>query len=81
MNVTLRLMVRVKYSIVDEMRKEGFVAGKLIIVGRILYWGILHVLVLRVAKRLSKNSRTWYDYGAVWMVGSCQWDAILLAVT
>ena len=79
-NVTLRLMVRVKYWIDGDMKKEGFVAGKLIIVGRITYREILHAVVLRVAKRLSKSPRNWYDYGVVWMVGSCQWDAILLAV-
>ena len=57
--VTLRSIGRVAYWIVGEMKKEGLVAGKLIILGRILYLGILHAVVLRVSKRLFKRSRTW----------------------
>ena len=45
--------------IVGEMRKEGFVAGTVIIVGRILYSGILHAVALRVAKMLCTIYRTW----------------------
>ena len=55
----LRYMVRLAYWIVGEMRKEGIVLETVIIVGRIFYWLILHVVVLRVAKRLCTSSRIW----------------------
>ena len=45
--------------IVGEMKKWGFVAGTVIIVGRILYSVILHAVVMRVAKMLCTISRTW----------------------
>ena len=57
--VTLRLMVAMASWIVGEMRKEGFVAGTVIIIGMRLDWGILHTVALRVAKILCKISRTW----------------------
>ena len=57
--VTLSSMLRVAYWIVGQMRKEGFIAGTLIIVGRILDWGILHAVALRVAKRLCMSSSNW----------------------
>ena len=41
------------------MRKEGLVSGTLIIVVRILDWGILHAVKLRVTKRLCMSSRIW----------------------
>ena len=42
--VTLRSIVRVASCIVGDMRKEGLVAGTVIIVGRRLDWGILHAV-------------------------------------
>ena len=57
--VTLRSIVRVASWIVGEMRKERLLSGTVIIVGRILKWGILHAVVLRVANRLYMISRTW----------------------
>ena len=52
-------MVRVASWIVGEMRKEGLVAGKVILVGRRLDQRILHAVVLRVAKRLCTSYRIW----------------------
>ena len=78
--VTLRSIVRVASLIVGEMRKYGFVAGTEIIIGRILYCGIFYAVALRVAKRLCTRYRTWQDDGEVWMMGSCHWAAILMAV-
>ena len=52
-------MVRVDSWIVVEMRKEGFIAGRVIIIGRIIYWVILDAVELRVAKRFCTSSRTW----------------------
>ena len=49
--------MRVAYWIVCEMSKYGIVAGTLIIVGRRLYWVILHAVALRVVKRLCTSSR------------------------
>ena len=49
----------VESLVVGETRKERFVADKVIILGRIIYWLILHEVALRVAKRLCKSSRTW----------------------
>ena len=57
--VTLRSIVRVVYWMVGEIRKERLVAGKVIIVGSILDWGILHAVALRVENRLCTSSRTW----------------------
>ena len=50
--VTLRLIARVEYWIVDEMSKEGLVSGIVILLGKRLDWGILNTVVLRVTKRL-----------------------------
>ena len=36
-SVALRSIVRVAYWIVGDMSKEGFVSGKVIIAGRIIY--------------------------------------------
>ena len=58
-SVMLRSIVMVTYLIVGEMRKEGLLAGTVIIVGRILYWLIFHAVALRFAKRLCKSSRNW----------------------
>ena len=55
----LRSMVRVVSWIVGDMRKEGFVAGTVIIIGIRLYWVISHAVALRVVKRLCTSSRTW----------------------
>ena len=44
--------MRVSSWMVGEMGKEGLVSGTLIIVGRRLYWVILHAVELRVAKGL-----------------------------
>ena len=55
----LRLIVRVAFWMVGEMKKEGLVGGTVIIVGRRLDWGILHAMALRVANRLCTSSRTW----------------------
>ena len=63
---------------VSEMRKEGLVTGTVIIVGKRLDWGILYSVELRVVNRLCTSSRTWWDAGAVWMVGSCQQASRLL---
>ena len=52
-------MVRVASWIVGEMRKEGFVAGTVIIIGRRFDWGIFHAVALRFAKMLCMKSRTW----------------------
>ena len=57
--MALILMVRVASWIVGEMRKEGFVAGTEIIIGRRFDWGILHAVALRFAKMLCMKSRTW----------------------
>ena len=78
--VTLGSIVRVTSFIVGEMRKQGFAAGTVIIVGKILYWGILHAVALRVDNMLCTISRTWQDVGAVWMAGSCHWASVLMAV-
>ena len=51
--------MRVVYWIFGEMRKEGLVAGILILVGRRLDWGIFHAVALGVTKRLCTISRTW----------------------
>ena len=56
--MTLKSIARVAYCIVSEMRKERSVSEKLIIVGRIVYWGILHAVALMVSKRLLISSRT-----------------------
>ena len=50
--MTLRLIARVEYWIVDEMSKEGLVSGIVILLGKRLDWGILNTVVLRVTKRL-----------------------------
>ena len=50
--------MRVASWIVGEMRKEGLVTGRVIIVGRILDWGILNAVELRILNRLCKKSRT-----------------------
>ena len=55
----LRSIVRVASWIIGEMRREGLVAGTVIIAGRRLYWLILHAVVLRVVNRLCTSSRTW----------------------
>ena len=57
-SVMLRSIVMVTYLIVGEMRKEGLLAGTVIIIGRILYWLILHSVALRVFNRLCMISRT-----------------------
>ena len=44
---------------VGNMRKEGLVAGTVIILGRRIDWGILNDVVLRVANRLCTSSSTW----------------------
>ena len=44
---------------VGKMSKEILGAGTVIIVGRILYWGILHDVELMVVNRLCTRSRTW----------------------
>ena len=51
--------MRLASWMVGEMRKEGLVSGTVIILGRIVDWGILHAVVLRVANRLFMSSRTW----------------------
>ena len=58
-SVMLRSIVMVTYLIVGEMRKEGLLAGTVIIVGRILYSVILHAVALRDAKMLCTIYRTW----------------------
>ena len=65
---------------VCEMSKEGLVAGTVSMVGRRLDCRIFHAVELRFVNRLCPIFRTWWDYGVVWMVGSCQRDSILLAV-
>ena len=55
----LILIVRVASWMVGEMRKEGLVSGTIIIVGRRLYWGMLHAVEMRVVNRLCTSSRTW----------------------
>ena len=57
--VALRLIVRMASWMVGDMRKEGLLAGKVIIVGRRLDWGIMHSVALRVVNRLCTSSRTW----------------------
>ena len=57
--VTLRFIVRVTSCMVGKMRKEGLLAGTIIIVGMRIDWGILHAVVLRFANRLCTISRTW----------------------
>ena len=52
-----RSIVRVVYWIFGEMRKEGLVACTVIIVGRILYWGIFHSVTLNVMNSLCMSSR------------------------
>ena len=47
----LRSIVRVESLIVGDMRKEGFLEGTVIVVGRILYWVISHEVALRVGNR------------------------------
>ena len=39
------------------MRKEGLVSVTVIIVGRILDWGVLNAVMLRVANRFFTSSR------------------------
>ena len=56
--VTLRLILRVAYWMVGEMRKEGLLAGTVIIVGRRLDWVIFHASALRVANILCTSSST-----------------------
>ena len=57
--VTFISMLRIASYIFGDMRKEGLVSVTVIIVGRILYWGIFHAVVLRVAKSLCTSSRIW----------------------
>ena len=44
---------------VYEMRKEGLVVVTVITVCRILYWGMLHAVALKVVNRLCMISRNW----------------------
>ena len=44
--------MRVASWMVGETRKEGLVAGTVIIEGRRIDWGILHAVVLKLVNRL-----------------------------
>ena len=55
--VTLRLIVRMASWVVGKMSKDGLVSVTVIIVGRILDWGVLNAVTLRVANRFFTSSR------------------------